>query len=280
MRKIEYDELVGERALFRGKDLEVINCHFHDGESPLKESKNIKINSSTFSYKYPLWYSKDVVVVDTLFEPIAKSGIWYTKNIYLKNCKIEAPKEFRRSSNIKLENVAFENGSETLWKCEDIDMVNVSSVGDYLLFNSKNIKVKNLKLDGNYFCDSAENVVVIDSVLNSKDAFWNCKNVYIKNSVIRGEYFGWNSENVTLENCLIESLQGFCYMKNLKMINCKLENTTLAFEYSTVDADIKSRIGSIKNPISGKIVCEGYDELIFDENKIENGEMIIEVKNV
>ena len=45
-------------------------------------------------------------------------------------------------------------------------------------------------------------------------------------------------EILPLVNCTIESLQGMCYIENLKMVNCKLINTTLAFEYSTVDAQI------------------------------------------
>ena len=34
----------GERALFKSNDLKLIDCIFHDGESPLKESHNIELN--------------------------------------------------------------------------------------------------------------------------------------------------------------------------------------------------------------------------------------------
>ena len=43
-------------------------------------------------------------------------------------------------------------------------------------------------------------------------------------------------------NCTIESLQGMCYIDNLVMKNCKLLNTTLAFEYSTIDVEITDGI--------------------------------------
>ena len=100
----------------------------------------------------------------------------------------------------------------------------------------------------------------------SKDSFWNCENVYVENSIIRGEYIGWNSKNVIFKNCIIESNQGFCYMENLKLIDCVLENTDLAFEYSSVEATINSSIVSIKNPLSGTIVCDSVGEIIIDEN--------------
>ena len=55
-----------------------------------------------FKWKYPVWYSKNIFMNDcTLFET-ARSGIWYTDNISLTNCIVEAPKTFRRASNIKL----------------------------------------------------------------------------------------------------------------------------------------------------------------------------------
>ena len=66
----------------------------------------------------------------------------------------------------------------------------------------------------------------------------------------------------------MESLQGFCYMENLKLVNCKL-NVTLAFEYSTVDADICSKIDSVMNPTSGTIKAQHIDNLIIEKDKVD-----------
>ncbi len=268
METIKNKTLEGERALFKGKNLNIEDCIFQNGESPLKESRNIKVSNSTFSWKYPLWYSKDVEVKNTTFELMSRSGIWYTENISLDNCKIIAPKEFRRSKNITICNSEFTDASETLWSCEDITIKNVKAKGDYLLMNSKGVNIDNLVLDGNYVLDGAKDIVVKNSVLNAKDSFWNCENVVVENTKIVGEYIGWNSKNVTFINCEIESHQGFCYMENLKLVNCTLKNTDLAFEYSSVDATINSRVDSIKNPTCGKIKCLGYDELILDDKDI------------
>ena len=131
------------------------------------------------------------------------------------------------------------------------------------------MEFENFNLVGNYSFDGCKNIVVRNSKLLSKDAFWNSENITVYNSFISGEYLGWNSKNLTLVNCTVESLQGMCYIENLVMKNCKLLNTTLAFEYSTVDAEIAGHIDSVKNPSGGVIRAESIGELIMEEDKVD-----------
>jgi hypothetical protein len=270
MKLIKQQLLTGERALFHCKDLQISYSTFADGESPLKESQNILIDHSMFKWKYPLWYCKNIVVEDsTLFE-MARSGIWYTENITISNSIIEAPKTFRRSKGISLENVNMTNAGETLWNCDEISFKNVTAKGDYFGMNSTNIIIDGFQLVGNYSFDGGKNIEIRNAKMLSKDAFWNCENVTVYDSFISGEYLGWNSKNLTFINCTIESLQGLCYIDNLVMKNCQLLNTTLAFEYSTVDVQINSNIDSIKNPSGGVIRAESIGELIMDETKIDS----------
>ena len=46
-------------------------------------------------------------------------------------------------------------------------------------------------------------------------------------------------------------------------------NTTLAFEYSTVDAEINGSVDSVKNPFGGRIVCDGIGELIMEPEMVD-----------
>ena len=49
--------------------------------------------------------------------------------------------------------------------------------------------------------------------------------------------------------------------------NCTFgEDADLCFEYSSVRAEIKGRVHSVKNPRSGRIVADGYGEIILDEH--------------
>lgn len=270
MKIVKEKYLSGERALFKSDTVEIENCVFGDGESPLKESSNLAITQSVFKWKYPLWYCRNVKMVDSSLLETARSGIWYTHHIAIKDSTIEAPKTFRRASDITLENVDMPMAQETLWNCHTIRLNNVHARGDYFGKNSEDIYIDHLQLTGNYCFDGVKNIEVHNSRLLSKDAFWNCENVTVYNSTIIGEYLAWNSKNVTFINCTIESLQGLCYIENLKMVNCTLLNTSLAFEYSTIDVDINSHIDSITNPISGIIRANSIGDIHLDETMVDS----------
>ena len=259
----------GERALFHAKDLSIKDAIFDDGESPLKESQNIELLGCMFKWKYPLWYCKHLVAKDCKWFDMARAGVWYTDDLYVENAMIEAPKNFRRCKDIVLKNVDFFHAEETLWNCNNVKLMNVTAKGDYFAMNSNDMYISDFKLDGNYSFDGCKNVEIHNATLLSKDAFWNSENITVYDSFISGEYLGWNAKNLTLINCTIESLQGMCYIDNLVMKNCKLLNTTLAFEYSSVEAEIAGGIDSVMNPTSGTIKAEYIKELIMEKDKVD-----------
>lgn len=149
--KIQNGYYTGERPLFHGEHLEIGDTIFGEGESPLKESSDITLKNSMFQWKYPLWYSKNVVAQDCTWAEMERAGVWYTDRFLILN---------------------------------------------------------------------------------------------------------WQA---IILNCTIESLQGMCYIDNLVMKNCKLLNTTLAFEYSTIDVEITDGITSVLNPASGMIRAQSID---------------------
>lgn len=269
MKEYKSVKFTEERALFGVRDAKVTECVFANGESPLKECGNLEINASLFKWKYPLWYCDGVTVNNSTFYEGARAGMWYTKNIEFKDTIIEAPKSFRRSSRIELENVSMPKASETLWNCHGVVMKNVTAAGDYFAMNSTDMTVDGLILNGNYSFDGVKNVIIKNSKLLTKDAFWNSENMTVYDSFVSGEYLGWNSKNLTLVNCTIESLQGMCYIENLKLVNCKLIDTTLAFEYSSVDAEISSEVDSVFNPSSGTIKAKRIGNLIIERDRVD-----------
>ncbi len=259
----------GERALFFARDLRLENCTFLDGESPLKEGKNLALSGCLFRWKYPLWYCENVRAEACVWFENARAGVWYTNHIAVKDCLIDAPKNFRRCRDVTLENVRFSNAAETFWMCRDVRLQNVTARGDYFCMNSEDLVIDGLTLFGNYGFDGAKNVTIRNSRLLTKDAFCNCENVTVENSFVSGEYLAWNAKNVTFVNCTVESLQGLCYVDNLKMEACRALNTTLAFEYSTVEAALKGRVDSVMNPTAGRIEADAIGELILEENRID-----------
>lgn len=266
-RKCEY--FTGERSLFGSENLMVTDSIFGNGESPLKESRNIRLEGSMFKWKYPLWYCENIVAKNCTWFETARAGVWYTKNIDVEDSLIEAPKNFRRCEALTIRNVSFANGEETLWSCDNVTLDSVTAKGDYFAMNSSNMKINGLTLYGNYSFDGVRNAEIRNSKLLSKDAFWNSENITVYDSFISGEYLGWNAKNLTLINCTIESLQGMCYIENLVLKNCRLLNTTLAFEYSTVNADITGGVDSVLNPSGGSITADFIGELTIEKDKVD-----------
>lgn len=260
--------LTGERAGFAWHDTDITDSVFADGESPLKHSQGITAQRTVFEWKYPLWYSKDATLTDSALLETARSGPWYCDGLTLRHVLVAAPKTFRRSKRIVLEDVQMPQADETLWWCDDIKMDHVTACGDYFAMNSSHIEANDLTITGNYAFDGGHDIEISNAKLLSKDAFWNCRDVVVRDSIIVGEYLGWNSQNLTFTNCLIESLQGLCYIDNLVLRDCRLINTTLAFEYSTVDAEIEGSIDSVFNPAGGVIKADSIGELTLDANRV------------
>ena len=273
-----YDE---ERALYNLKDTEVRNCTFagpKDGESVLKETRNIKVVDSKFSLRYPLWHAKGYELVNSEFDENTRAPIWYSHDGLIDKCNLNGIKLLRECTNTKVTNSNIIS-PEFGWKCNNIEMKDTKITSEYIFLDSKNIKLENVEFQGKYSFQYVENLEIEKSSLNTKDAFWHSKNVIVKNSVVKGEYLGWFSDGLTFINCKIIGTQPLCYCKNLKLINCTMEACDLAFEYSDVEADIKGHVDSIKNPKSGTITVDSVGEIINKDSIMEvKGKIIIRKK--
>nr|WP_319483826.1 DUF3737 family protein [uncultured Cohaesibacter sp.] len=267
----------GERPLYALGETELDNVRFYPGESPLKHSHDVVIRNCEFMGKYPVWHSDRVLIEDSLFTVYARAAIWYSRDLTMRNCTVEAPKMFRRVSNLTIENCRFPNAGETLWTCDHLTLRDVDLKGaDYVFMSCSDIEIDGMKLEGNYSFQDAKNVTIRNANLASKDAFWGTENVTVYDSVIEGEYLGWHSKNLRLVNCTIRGEQPLCYATDLVMENCRMEDTDLCFEYATLEADIISDIISIKNPTSGRIRARSIGEIIIDEHCITPGACVIE----
>lgn len=71
--KISNKYYTGERPLFNKSNLEIDKTIFGEGESPLKESDNIRLKDSSFQWKYPLWYAKDITADNCTWAKMARA---------------------------------------------------------------------------------------------------------------------------------------------------------------------------------------------------------------
>ena len=272
MKRIENKTYDLERSLYNLKDTIVDSCSFKgpkDGESVLKESRNIIVSNCDFSLRYPLWHARQYQIKDTIFNEPSRAPIWYAFNGSINNCKIYSVKAVRECDDIEI------NKSEIIspefgWKSNHIRVNDSRIESEYLFLDSKNININNLEFKGKYSFQYVENVVINNSKLKTKDAFWHSKNVTVINSVVDGEYLGWFSKGLTLINCKIIGTQPLCYCEDLKLIDCEMVNCDLSFEYSDVEASIKGYIISIKNPKSGNITVDKVGSIINSDSIMEN----------
>lgn len=273
-------EFGGERPLFASHNLRLENVTIHAGESALKECSDIEAVNCRFEGKYPFWHVDRFVVRDCVFTPGARAALWYSSGLEMTDTQVDAPKMFREMSGLTLRRVQIPDAQETMWHCRDINLEDVVvAKADYIFMHCDNIRIDRYRQDGNYSFQYCRDVVIRNAVINSKDAFWNTENVTVYDSELNGEYLGWHSRNLRLVNCRISGTQPLCYCDNLIMENCQIApDGDLAFEESVLDADVHSVITSVKNPTSGRILADGYGEIIIDENIKQPADCKIEVR--
>ncbi|MBE6543563.1 MAG: DUF3737 family protein [Ruminococcaceae bacterium] len=267
MKIVENKTFDAERALYGSDGIVVKNCRFDgeaDGESALKESRNIRVESCYWNLRYPFWHDVDLIVDDTELTDKCRAALWYSENIEITNSKLHGIKALRECKNVKIDNCSIDS-TEFGWFNDGVDMTDTKVKSEYFMMRCKALNFKKVELNGKYSFQYIENSDFEDCVLNTKDAFWHAKNVTVKNCTVNGEYLAWYAENITFINCKISGTQPFCYCKGLKLINCEMAGADFAFEKSDVEAEITTPVISIKNPTSGYIRVPKAEELIIDD---------------
>ena len=259
----------GERPLYCRRDgLRLEGVKIGPGESSLKECANIEAVNCEFAGKYPFWECDGFTIRNCVFREGARAALWYTRGCRMYDTLVEAPKMFRRISDVYLENVRMPMAQETFWDCSDIRLRNVETRdANYIFMHSENIDIDRYTLYGNYSFQYVKNAVIRNANLQTKDAFWESENITVYDSVINGEFLAWYSKNLRLVRCRIGGTQPLCYCENLVLEDCTFEpDADLAFEYSSVQATVNGHIVSVKNPRSGFIKAGSIGEVILDEN--------------
>ena len=96
-------------------------------------------------------------------------------------------------------------------------------------------------------------------------------------TILAGESAIKECSNIVATNCSFEGNYPFWHVHGLKLENCTFDAACdRAFEYSTLEADIRGAIANIKNPISGHIVADSIGSVTIDENIKAPADCIIE----
>ena len=281
MQLIKDQEFGGERPLFASHNLHLDNVTILAGESAIKECSNIVATNCRFEGNYPFWHVHGFTIQDCYFAVGGRSALWYSDHLVMKDTVIDAPKMFREMNDIEIENVQMNDADEVFWRCERIRVKDLKlHDGTYPFMFSRDIYVDGLESDSKYVFQYVKNVEVHNAKITTKDAFWEVENVTIYDSELDGEYLGWHSKNLRLVNCHISGEQPLCYAHDLVLENCTFDAACdRAFEYSTLQADIRGGISNIKNPMSGHIVADSIGSITLDEHIKAPADCVIETRN-
>lgn len=255
-----------ERALYGANEITVRNCRFDgiaDGESALKEGRNLWVENCFFNLRYPFWHDEKLEITGSEMTEFCRGALWYSHDISITDTKLNGIKALRECSNVKMQNCQIIS-PEFGWSVQGIKMENCTAVSEYFMMRSNQLTFKNVQMKGKYSFQYITDSVFENCIFDTKDAFWHGKNIIVRNSVVKGEYLAWYSENVTFENCKIIGTQPLCYCKNLKLVNCEMVDADLCFERSQVEATITTPVISVKNPLSGHICLPEVGEIIMD----------------
>ena len=278
MQFISNKEFGGERPLFASHDLHIDNVTILEGESAIKECSNIIATNCRFEGNYPFWPVHGCTIRNCYFAVGGRSALWYSDHLKMTDTVIDAPKMFREMNDIEIENVKMNDADEVFWRCNRIRIRNLSlHDGTYPFMFSSEIYVDGFESDSKYVFQYVKNAEIHNAKITTKDAFWEVENVTIYDSELNGEYLGWHSKNLRLVNCRISGEQPLCYAHGLVLENCTFDaSCDRAFEYSSVNADIRGGIANIKNPLSGKIIADSIGSVTIDENIKAPGDCIIQ----
>lgn len=266
MELVENKTFDQELALYGTRDLLVRHCQFDgpaDGESALKECRDITVQDCFFNLRYPFWHDHNLTIAGCELTPLCRAALWYTEHAVIRDSRLHGIKAVRECGDIKISRCDILS-PEFGWSTRGMQMEDTHVESEYFMMRSDHVYLDKVDFKGKYSFQYVQDMVIEHCVLDTKDAFWHAQNVIIRNSVVKGEYLGWYSDNVTFENCLIQGTQPLCYCTNLKLVNCCMGGCDLSFERSQVEATLSESPASIKNPLSGTITIPMETEVIRD----------------
>ena len=88
MAVIENQTFDAERALYGIDGLLLKNCSFDgpaDGESALKESRNVEAQHCFFNLRYPFWHDHGLTIRNCELTDKCRAALWYSGHIVIEN---------------------------------------------------------------------------------------------------------------------------------------------------------------------------------------------------
>ena len=162
-----------ERELYGIHDTFIKHCTFDgpaDGESALKECRNVRVEDSFFDLRYSLWHDRDLV--------LARCEL--TDDITLENCTAESKYFLMRNHGVRAKNLEL-SAKYSLQYIEDGLFEDCVIDSKDAFWHAKNVTVKNSILGGEYLAWYSENLTFENCRIIGTQPFCYCKNLTLSN---------------------------------------------------------------------------------------------------
>jgi len=94
-----------ERALYGSRSVQLADCAFDgpaDGESALKESRDVHVVRAFCNLRYPFWHDENLTIRDSEMTENCRAAIWYSHHISISGTKLHGIKALRECSDATL----------------------------------------------------------------------------------------------------------------------------------------------------------------------------------
>ena len=145
-RWIEDKRFGEERALYHSVGVGIRRCRFEgeeDGESALKESRDLAVESCFFDLRYPFWHTEGVSLSDCHLTENCRAAFWYDRDTTVSASRLHGIKAFRECVGVSLvgcDVISPEFG----WRSRGIRVSDSSITGEYAFFEARDLEISGI----------------------------------------------------------------------------------------------------------------------------------------
>lgn len=126
MNLVENKTLDMERALYGSDGIVLKHCAFDgpaDGESALKESRNMEVENCFFNLRYPFWHDDGLNITGSEMTELCRAALWYSTHVTITDSKLHGIKALRECSQVSLRDCDVIS-AEFGWSVHNMEMMN------------------------------------------------------------------------------------------------------------------------------------------------------------
>ena len=146
--RIEGKQFDEERSLYNLTGADVYNCVFAgpaDGESVLKEARDVALRGCNFSLRYPLWHVRGFSMDGCSMDEKTRAAIWYSFDGVIKHTRMDGIKALRECENIRIEDSTAHSPGFG-WRTRGLEIKRSEMESEYFLFECRNVTIDELKM--------------------------------------------------------------------------------------------------------------------------------------